>query len=70
MPGSSSWMPYAPQGVKEFDDDTEIHTKLCAEAKQFCVSELYLLNTATTGISAQSPMKELEVTFCAHKNVS
>jgi len=21
MPGSSSWMPYAPQGVKEFDDD-------------------------------------------------
>jgi len=21
MPGSSSWMPYAPQGVKGFDDD-------------------------------------------------
>ena len=21
MPGNSSWMPYAPQGVKEFDDD-------------------------------------------------
>jgi hypothetical protein len=21
MPGSSSWMPYAPQGVKELDDD-------------------------------------------------
>ena len=21
MPGSSSWMPYAPQGVKEFDID-------------------------------------------------
>ena len=20
MPGSPSWMPYAPQGVKEFDD--------------------------------------------------
>ena len=20
MPGSSSWLPYAPQGVKEFDD--------------------------------------------------
>jgi len=20
MPGSSSWMPYAPQGVKGFDD--------------------------------------------------
>jgi len=23
MPGSSSWMPYAPQGVKEFDDDDD-----------------------------------------------
>jgi len=22
MPGSSSWMPYAPQGVKGFDDET------------------------------------------------
>jgi len=21
MPGSSSWMPYVPQGVKGFDDD-------------------------------------------------
>jgi len=21
MPGSTSWMPYAPQGVKGFDDD-------------------------------------------------
>ena len=21
MPGSYSWMPYAPQGVKGFDDD-------------------------------------------------
>ena len=21
MPGSSSWMPHAPQGVKGFDDD-------------------------------------------------
>ena len=23
MPGSSSWMPYAPQGVKRFDDDND-----------------------------------------------
>ena len=23
MPGSSSWMPYAPQGVKGFDDDDD-----------------------------------------------
>ena len=22
MPGSSSWMPYAPQGVKGFDDES------------------------------------------------
>jgi len=24
MPGSSAWMPYAPQGVKGFDDDDEM----------------------------------------------
>jgi len=23
MPGSSSWMPYAPQGVKGFDNDDD-----------------------------------------------
>jgi len=23
VPGSSSWMPYAPQGVKGFDDDND-----------------------------------------------
>jgi len=23
MPGSSSWMSYAPQGVKGFDDDDD-----------------------------------------------
>jgi len=23
MPGSSSWMPYASQGVKGFDDDDD-----------------------------------------------
>jgi len=29
MPGSSSWMPYAPQGVKGFDDnDYRIHQRL------------------------------------------
>jgi len=26
MPGSSPWMPYAPQGVKGFDDDDDIQT--------------------------------------------
>jgi hypothetical protein len=24
MPGSSSWMPSAPQGVKGFDDDDDV----------------------------------------------
>jgi len=23
MPGNSSWMPHAPQGVKGFDDDDD-----------------------------------------------
>jgi len=27
MPGSSSWMPYAPKGVKGFDDDNDDETK-------------------------------------------
>jgi hypothetical protein len=25
MPGSSSWMPYAPQGVKGLDDDDDYY---------------------------------------------
>jgi len=25
MPGSSSWMPYAPQGVKGSDDDEQFN---------------------------------------------
>jgi len=31
MPGSASWMPYAPQGVKGFDDDDDDdgHVSLC-----------------------------------------
>jgi hypothetical protein len=28
MPGSSLWMPYAPQGVKGFDDDDDLLTLL------------------------------------------
>jgi hypothetical protein len=28
MPGSSSWMPYAPQGVKGFDDDLSAILKI------------------------------------------
>ena len=52
MPGSSSWMPHAPQGVKGFDDyddddDDETFTKIlrtditfnisCMEASDFLV---------------------------------
>ena len=33
MPGNSSWMPYAPQGVKEFDDDDDDDDDLDAEFK-------------------------------------
>ena len=29
MPGSSSWMPCAPQGVKGFDDDDDDDAILC-----------------------------------------
>jgi hypothetical protein len=28
VPGSSSWMPYAPQGVKGLDDDDKINYAL------------------------------------------
>jgi len=37
MPGSSSWMPYAPQGVKGFDDDETI-IKVDTEEKQNKIS--------------------------------
>ena len=29
MPVNSSWMPYAPQGVKGFDDDDVYIYKIC-----------------------------------------
>ena len=32
MPGSSSWMPYAPQGVKGFDDDDDDDDDVLLEA--------------------------------------
>jgi hypothetical protein len=28
MPGSSSWIPYAPQGVKGLDDDVQAQADL------------------------------------------
>jgi hypothetical protein len=28
MPGSSSWMPYAPQGVKGFDDEWKVFIRV------------------------------------------
>jgi len=34
MPGSSSWMPYAPQGVKEFDDDDTVPRKTTEKMKK------------------------------------
>ena len=44
MPGSSSWMPYAPQGVKGLDDDemqsksyNPISIKISVLKAQFCV---------------------------------
>jgi len=30
MLGSSSWMPYAPQGVKGFDDDNDDKPQQCS----------------------------------------
>ena len=35
MPGSFSWMPYAPQGVKEFDDDDVQPTRNARNNKIF-----------------------------------
>jgi hypothetical protein len=29
MPGNSSWMPYAPQGVIALDDDGDDDSSLC-----------------------------------------
>ena len=35
MPGSSSWMPYAPQGVKRFDDDDDDDDD-CCDCDDYC----------------------------------
>jgi hypothetical protein len=42
MPGSSSWMPYAPQGVKGFDDDDDydVHIHLSKLIQQNSVNPL------------------------------
>jgi len=67
MPGSSSWMPYAPQGVKEFDDDR----RLCGHYSKFghafignqsrLSSELpgYLTISAYIQREKRTPKKEL-----------
>jgi len=38
MPGSSSWMPYAPQGLKGLDDDDGIrnHGSVLCRIGQMC----------------------------------
>jgi len=40
MPGNSSWMPYAAQGVKGFDDDDDDNGDVCIDddnlAEFFC----------------------------------
>jgi len=49
MPGSSSWMPYAPQGVKEFDDDEDVLT--CRMGKSYrCSEELQSLYVQGHGV--------------------
>jgi hypothetical protein len=42
MPGSSSWMPYAPQGVKGLDDDDDDRPGdyICMVAPNVCGSSV------------------------------
>jgi len=44
MPGSSSWMPYAPQGVKgdDVDDDDDDDTKISLRVNNPHVVHVYL----------------------------
>ena len=39
MPGSSSWMPYVPQGVKGFDDDG-VQSDTNEQKHMFCGSKI------------------------------
>ena len=39
MPGSSSWMPYATQGVKGFGDDDDADDGYGMINMQICVAE-------------------------------
>jgi len=41
MPGSSSWMPYAPQGVKGFDDDESV-VQMQSHFR-YCIAKCYEL---------------------------
>jgi len=42
MPGSSSWMPYAPQGVKGFDDDDDTDKTVIVLIHRYLVPDLAL----------------------------
>ena len=42
--GSSSWMPCAPQGVKEFDDDDDDD-----DDDELCLAETFNINSSCKG---------------------
>jgi len=54
MPGSSSWIPYAPQGVKGFDDDDDDDDDdvlTCRIGNSYrCSEELHSLNLQGHGV--------------------
>ena len=56
MPGSSSWMPYAPQGVKRFDDDELVIIKMIF---RHCTMRGRLKKFAMSGNTAKNSVSQL-----------
>jgi len=49
MPGSSSWMPYAPQGVKGFDDMFSICASLSIQVTVGNMKTIYYMFLSMQG---------------------
>ena len=72
MPGSSSWMPYAPQGVKGLDNDDDDRIKYSEwNTKGIKISckrkrNLYIIYSNTN--NCERMLKEILCNFKKHNN--
>ena len=62
MPRNSSWMPYAPQGVKGFDDDDEDEVCLLLQLINIRANQLRKLQKFTLN-NPEFCAKTIKLTF-------